>query len=910
MKAADICCCGVEVFLVGVASGGCVIFFRTRYPMHWGFCAFLGVVLWGSAVFAQQAVSDDRDADDFYEDYEELWEKGEYARALTALERIIEEQERRYDKWIYRRAKLRFHVGRVDEAIEDMESIARRNPQPWYYLETALMHKYRGHPNSYDDWIQRTIPLLRRSDRWMYSNRSENVAAVGRLYEILGNNPKSILGTHFTPLLDGSRITLSAVAYVGAGDVAFRTGGYDVASKYYEQALEKNEKNQDAIAGLAVCYWKSHDPRLGETIEKLLALNPNHPRAHAIMVSNHLDLGEIEDALLSIDSMLAINPTNTEFLAFKAVVRYLEYDSDGLDSVVEEVLDFNPVCSELYRALGQFASRHYRFSEGMAFQRSALALDPTNIAAREMYSLDLLRMGYEEEGRTELDRVFEENPYSVMAYNLLEMMDTLAKFEVVERGDFVLKLPGNEKPVMADAALGLLDEAITKYEAKYSLELEKPVLIEMFSDHDDFMVRSVGLPGNVGHMGICFGRLITMDAPSVRPPGTSNWRSVLWHEFVHVITLQKTKNRMARWLSEGISVYEEGVYSPAFHNRLETDYLKILLSDGKPTVTDLNLLFTKTPSQDHLMFGYFMSGEFVQFYADTYGFDKIVVALESIANKMSTEQALISAVEMSLEDLNTAFHKYLDVRLKPYEAIYGEELEDKSVPGLLAEQFKINDIHIPDAQEPDIAEQAKNAPHAVAIRKAEKAIQAKDYDEALTALDEAFALFPDYEGESAPLRQRAMIYKELQQEDEFIETLERIIEWAPAELYAAEELVRRFRDAENWERMMTVADWGLGIDPYNTELHKAYMDGLLEQGEDDMALAQLDLLLQLDRGNWVEYRYQKAGILAKMDEIDLAKQEILGLLEAVPNYWKAQELLLELAERAQESEPEAAVELD
>ncbi len=109
---------------------------------------------------------------------------------------------------------------------------------------------------------------------------------------------------------------------------------------------------------------------------------------------------------------------------------------------------------------------------------------------------------------------------------------------------------------------------------------------------------------------------------------------------------------------------------------------------------------------------------------------------------------------------------------------------------------------------------------------------------------------------------------------------------------------------------MTVADWGLGIDPYNTELHKAYMDGLLEQGEDDMALAQLDLLLQLDRGNWVEYRYQKAGILAKMDEIDLAKQEILGLLEAVPNYWKAQELLLELAERAQESEPEAAVELD
>lgn len=898
-----------------------MIFFRKRHPVRWGICVFLGVACWGST-HAQPEVSDDRDADEYYEDYQKLWEKGEYVRALTAIdraiERIIDEQPRIHHKWIYHRAKLRFHVGRVDEAIEDMEFVARRSPQPWYYLETALMHKYRGHPNSYDEWIQKTIPLLRRSDQWMYLNRSENVAAVGRLYEILGNNPKSILGTHFTPLLDGSRIALSAVAYVGAGDVAFRTGGYDVASKYYEQALEKDEEYQDALAGLVECYWKSHDSRLGEMIEKLLEMNPNHPRAHAIMVSNHLDLGEIEDALLSIDSMLGINPTNTQFLSFKAVVRYLEYDSDGLDSVVEEVLDYNPVCSELYQALGQFASRHYRFSEGMAFQRSALALDPSNRAAREMYSLDLLRLGYEEEGRAELDRVYEDNPYSVMAYNLLELMDTLAKFEVVERGDFVLKLPGSEKPVMAEASLDLLDEAIAEYEEKYAVELEKPILIEMFGDHDDFMVRSVGLPGNVGHMGICFGRLITMDAPSVRPPGTSNWRSVLWHEFVHVITLQKTENRMARWLSEGISVYEEGVYSSAFHNRLDVDYLEILVSDGKPTVRDLHLLFTKTPSQEHLMFGYFMSGEFVQFYVDTYGFDRIVAALELIANKMSTEAALVSAAGVDLGALNEAFHGYLDVRLKPYEAIYGKELEDSSLLGLLAEQFKINDIHIRDAPKPEIAEQAKNAPHAVAMRRAEKAIQAKAYDEALVALDEAFALFPDYDGERAPLRQRAMIFKELQQEDEFIETLERIIDWAPAELSAAEELVRRFRDAGNWERMMAAADWGLGIDPYNKELHRAYLDGLLEQGADDMAMSQLDLLLELDRGNWVEYRYQKADVLANMDEIVLAKQEILGLLEAVPNYWKAQELLLELVGRGEAlepevleaSEPEAVVELD
>ncbi|MBN4046829.1 tetratricopeptide repeat protein [bacterium AH-315-P07] len=866
--------------------------------MRWGILGLAGLLVWGFSAVTLAQDSDSSDADEFYEDYEELWQQGEYNRALAALERIIDEQARRYDKWIYRRAKLRFLVGRVDEAIEDMESIANSTPQPWYYLETALMHKYRGHPNRYDQWIQKSIPLL-RGRRLPFTNRSENVAAIGQLYEILGNNPKSILGTHFTPLLDGSQITLGAPAFIGAGDVAYRTGGYDIASKYYTQALVKDSDNQDALAGLAECFWKSHDRRLTPALENLLSRNPNHPRATAIVVSNHLDLGETAEAMNLIDKMLDINPTNTQFLAFKAVAHYINDDSDALDSVVERALDFNPVCSEFYQALGRFASRHYRFTDGAAFQRAALALDPTNQTARELYSLDLLRLGHEEEGRVQLERVFEENPYSVMAYNLLEMMDTLAEFAVVERGDFVLKLPKREKAVMSDASLDLLDEAIAEFEAKYEVELEKPVLIEMFDNHDDFMVRSVGLPGNVGHMGICFGKLITMDAPSVRPKGSSNWRSVLWHEFVHVITLQKTKNRMPRWLSEGISVYEEGVYSPAFHNRLELDYLEIILADGKPTVTDLNLLFTKTPSPGHLMFAYFMSGEFVQFYVDTYGFKKIVDALEMIANKVPSEQALEEASGMSLDALNGAFHAYLDVRLKPYEEVYGEKVTAGPLASFLEKQFKITDLQVPKKKDPEIEKMAKNAPHAIAMRKAEKAIKNKEFDLALEALDEAFALFPDYDGEQAPLRQRAMIFKEQQNEAAFIETLERIIAWAPSELSATEELVRRFRASENWERMMDVADWGLGIDPYSTELHKAYADGLALQGEEEKALEQLDLLLQLDRGNWVDYRFQKAELLTKMELIDPAKAEVLGLLEEVPNFWKAQELLLKLAEHVE-----------
>ena len=84
-----------------------------------------------------------------------------------------------------------------------------------------------------------------------------------------------------------------------------------------------------------------------------------------------------------------------------------------------------------------------------------------------------------------------------------------------------------------------------------------PILIEIFPKHDDFAVRNVGLPGMIGALGACFGRVVTMDSPQARPPGEFQWEATLWHELAHVITLQMSNQRVPRWLTEGISVYEE-----------------------------------------------------------------------------------------------------------------------------------------------------------------------------------------------------------------------------------------------------------------------------------------------------------------------------------------------------------------
>ena len=66
----------------------------------------------------------------------------------------------------------------------------------------------------------------------------------------------------------------------------------------------------------------------------------------------------------------------------------------------------------------------------------------------------------------------------------------------------------------------------------------------------------------IGALGACFGRVVTMDSPKARPPGEFQWEATLWHELAHVVTLQMSNQRVPRWLTEGISVYEENAGAP------------------------------------------------------------------------------------------------------------------------------------------------------------------------------------------------------------------------------------------------------------------------------------------------------------------------------------------------------------
>ncbi len=800
------------------------------------------------------------------EEYIELWNEGDHQGALDAQTKVMERYQGMVTiQWVLDRADLLVAIGRVDEAIAFLEEHSWRFPALQWKL--ATLYHYRGRTVEF----RQTLEWASEGTRSRYFDRSNpgNLLVVGKIAEWRGDNPRTILSDIYTVVIEENPDFVPG--HLAAGDLALKKNSWNMASQHYEKALEIDKANQHALAGLAKCYWKSKDDRLEETLKKILDTNSNHPVAKAIETEKLLDVGKTDDALEVIEAMLAVNPVSIRFLSLQSAAYFLKDDPEGMKETQEKVLQFNPHGSEVYRTAGRIASRHYRFREGAELQKRALEVNAEDSEALALYAFDLLRQGAEKEGREALEKAFEADSYNVQVFNMLELLDSMKSFATVEKDPFSLQLPEKEVPFLADDALSMLMEAWELYERKYDITLETPVFVQIFDNHDDFMVRSVGLPGNVGHLGICFGRLVTMDSPSARPKHGVNWRSVLWHEFVHVITLQKTKNRMPRWLSEGISVYEETQRSSAWGQRMNPAFKRMVDSESYSSPVDLEELFTQPKSPQSLMFGYFLAGEFVGFYVAEYGMDALVDALDRIGQAEETLAALSNACEEKPGQLEKRFKKYLEDRLAAYK-------------------------NLPDMSQPGWRE--ASSPFTDAMKLGTDALSESRWDEAESEFEKALKLFPDYSEGNGPLDHLIALYDRSGKKDQLMEALEKKIGMDSTAYPACTKLIDLFKNDENWPEVVRVADWTLGIDPFDVAVRESLLEARLNLGQQEEALELLSELAILDPAHAVERRVKRAEVLIQGENWPQAKREIIALLEERPHYWEAQKILLEIVDRS------------
>ena len=559
---------------------------------------------------------------------------------------------------------------------------------------------------------------------------------------------------------------------------------------------------------------------------------------------------------------------------------YVEDKQPEFEAAVAKALAIAPNYGEVYRVVGELVAHNYRFPEAVALTRRGLALDPDNRRALTDLGTHLLRTGDEAEARAVLERSFKLHPYSVVAFNLLGMMDKLDTFETIVDGNYIFRIPKAEVAVLREYIIPLAYKAADAFSKRFQFTPEGPILIEVFDKHDDFAVRTVGLPGMVGALGACFGRVVTMDSPKALPPGSFQWEATLWHEMAHVYTLQMSNQRVARWLSEGISAFEEKRARPEWARPNDLEYVTLLNRGETIKLVELNAAFT---DPERISLAYYQAALLVEHLVELYGDEGVARLVRSYTQGSDTAEALKVAFSTDFEKLQASFDQFNDrvfAKLRPALKATAKDEELQTMPLIALRAFA--------------SENPQSFIGQMALGRA--LLKEEQLDEAVPAFERAAALVPVARGAASPHAQLAAIAMEKKDRPRAIAELKKLMAVDFDNIEAARQLATLLREDGVSEpaTLRPVYERIAAIDPYDAGAHSMLGRLALQGNEPEIAAREFRAVLALgpvDRAaalTDLAESYLKAGKTAE------AKKETLAALEIAPSYERAQGLLLEL----------------
>ena len=813
------------------------------------------------------------------DDEQELFE----LRAAFARGRDAEVQERIDERVSSRgpgdpaaaafRARLLIARGRYEEAEARLVPIAADAPGSPAALELGLLWTYLGRRVDARPHLDAVVTQARRSRRAIDRYRGGVAARALGEYRLANSLLRSAAGG--APSDPGIQTTW--------GELFLEKYNQSDALRSFGDALAIDNEWVPALLGRARALASDNPTGARQAVARALTIDPDNAEAHLVVAGLELDGRNRVAAREAIDRALATNPRSLEARALLAAIAFLEDRSDDFEAEVRQALAINPVYGDVYRIAAVHTASAYRFPEAVELAWQAVALDPGNTRAHAELGLYLLRTGDEPAARAALERSFADDPFDVMTFNLLAMMDTLAEFETFERGDVILRLHPDEAPVLGEYALTLAQDALDVLSARYEMTLEGPILIEIFPRHDDFAVRTLGLPGMIGALGACFGRVVTMDSPRARPPGDFNWQSTLWHEIAHVITLQMSKQRLPRWLSEGISTYEEKRADPAWARDQALEFAEALNRERVLPLRDLNSGFRRP---DLISLSYFQASVLVEHLIDRHGEPALHTLIRAYGDGLETEAAL-ERIGLDFDSLQASFDEAVAAEFGPLRRALATPQWPEELPPAGAERMAA------------LRERADAAPDSFRAQLAlgRASFAASEWDAARAALERAVELVPLATGFDSPHGLLARIAQEQGDRERAMRHLESLLEHDETSLEAVRLLAALAEETGAEARMRGAYERLLEIDPFDPVPHQALGRLAMGRGEHDVAIREFDVALALGPVDRVVAHSDYAESLLAAGDADGARRQALAALEIAPTYERAQELLLEALER-------------
>ena len=650
------------------------------------------------------------------------------------------------------------------------------------------------------------------------------------------------------------------------------------ASKSYQEALKVDAEYGPALLGMAKALMDENPPQAAAFAQRALKANPNDIAARLVLANIAVYQDKKAEVKAEIDKMLEVNPESLDALSMRAAMAYVEGRNDEYQQAIAEALKVNPIYGEIHRVVGSVTAHYYRFDEAVEHTRKAIALDRENIRAVADLGAQLMRTGDERNARRNLETAFRVDRWDVMTYNLLELLDKLEPFDTITEGDMVIRLAPEEAPVMKHYVPALARESMDALSKRWEFTPKGPILIEMFPRHDDFAVRTLGLPGMLGALGACFGRVVTLDSPTARDPGTFNWGETLWHELAHVITLQLSGNRLPRWLSEGTSVYEERRARRDWGRDMDIPFAKALDRGQVIKIRELNSGFS---SSQTISYAYYQASLVVEHIVDTYGQPKLRALVAAYADGSDTEAAIKKSLGIDIDELQKGFDASLEKRYAGLRRAL-KAPEELTKENLSADQVKA------------IAD--KNPESFVAQMTAGQALAGANPDAAIAYFEKAAVLIPNAPGEDSPFAAIASLSQKKGDKVRAARALESLIAFSHTDVASARELIGLLDGAKEPARLETALKRVVSVDPFDGAAHSSLGRMALNGSDTAEAIKLFRVALAAKPLDKASAHADLGEALLKAGQKDEARKQVLEALMIAPSFNKAQDLLLKLSE--------------
>jgi len=804
----------------------------------------------------------------------EQFKTGQYDQCFESSKKAIEDGAYSVE-WRILMIETLLEMGRYDQAVDDMDIALLNYPVSMRLLELGhRVYLHREESSRAEDVLKRLARVGTGRDLRFLS--PPDLVALGKALLLLGEEPRLVLDQIFNRALKNDPNCLDA--YLAAGDLALAKQDYELAADQYRNALKRFGKDPDAHYGLARAFYPSDRRSMVESLDAALHVNPHHAPALILLAEHYIDCEDYARAKGLLDQVISINPWHPDAWAYRSVLAHLANDPNTSKDYHNKAMKCRPNNPQVDYLIGRKLSQKYRFAEGAVYQRQALKLDSGYLPAKIQLAQDLLRLGQEQEGWTMADEVHNQDAYNIEAYNMANLRDNLSKFKTLKTNGFTIRMDELETGVYGDQVLKLLQEAKSELCRKYGLELSRTVTVELFANQQDFAVRTFGMPGGEGFLGVCFGDVITANSPRAEIP--SNWHSMLWHEFCHVVTLNLTHNKMPRWLSEGISVYEESQRNPTWGQHMIPDYRRMILGEEFTPISELSGAFLNPLDPMHLQFAYYESSLVVEFLIERFGLD----AMKKILADLSRGEEINSVLPR-----HTSPMKEIEEQFKAFAQKRAGDLAPQ-MDWEQPEKAQLDPTN-PQGQAEWLTEHPNNFWGLTLQAKA--LISNQQWQEAKEPLEKLITLYPQYTEDDNAYKFLAEAHRNLGETEQEQQVLQKLSAVSSNASYAYGRLMELAMQKEDWQQIAGYGEKYMAVYPMLPQLHWQMGRANEELGREEQAIESYRRLLLLDPADPADVNYRLARLLEGKDPIAAKRHVLLALAEA-PRFRQAHRLLLKI----------------